>query len=221
MLAINKTGLNKFLIELGYSRTELKKTSEFGKSKNALAAVNAGFFNRDKGGSVTYLEVHDSVINKSISAKEKWGKSNSLMNGAFIITKRNAVKIERARRESYYEKSKREKAVLITGPVLLLNYEKVKLPDVDFVKKRHPRTIAALTKDKIVFIVIDGRSKNADGMSLIEVQNFLAGLGIKDAVNFDGGGSTTMWLRNKGIINSPSDASGERIVANAVLIQKR
>lgn len=221
LLAIHKNYLAKFRIALGYSKTELKKTSEFGKNKNALAAINAGFFNRDKGGSVTYLEVNDSVINRSTPANKKWGKSNSLMNGAFIITNKNKIKIETARRENYYEKSKREKAVLLTGPLLLLNSQKVKLPDVDFVNKRHPRTCAGLTKDRVVFITIDGRSKEAEGMNLFEVQNFLTKFGFTDAINFDGGGSTTMWLRNKGIINSPSDTSGERPVANVVLIQEK
>ena len=43
---------------------------------------------------------------------------------------------------------------------------------------------------------------------------------IMDAINLDGGGSTTMWIKGKGVINFPSDASGERPVSNVLLIIK-
>jgi exopolysaccharide biosynthesis protein len=42
-----------------------------------------------------------------------------------------------------------------------------------------------------------------------------------DAINLDGGGSTTMWLKNKGIVNHPSDREGERPVSDAFLIIKQ
>jgi exopolysaccharide biosynthesis protein len=74
------------------------------------------------------------------------------------------------------------------------------------------------TKKSILFITIDGRMEKADGMSLVEAQKYLYDLGCIDAINLDGGGSTTMWTKNKGVVNKPSDKDGERPVANAVLI---
>jgi exopolysaccharide biosynthesis protein len=71
-----------------------------------------------------------------------------------------------------------------------------------------------------MFITIDGRSKQAKGMCLYELQKYLSDLGCTDAINLDGGGSTTMWTINKGVVNSPSDKSGERPVANALIILK-
>jgi exopolysaccharide biosynthesis protein len=70
----------------------------------------------------------------------------------------------------------------------------------------------------VIFITIDGRNKEAEGMNLFEVQNFLLNIGCVDAINLDGGGSTTMWTKEKGIINFPSDSSGERPVSNTLLI---
>ena len=51
----------------------------------AVAAINGGFFNMDDGGSVTYFEVDDSVINTTRSPTLKWGISDSIRNGAIIL----------------------------------------------------------------------------------------------------------------------------------------
>jgi exopolysaccharide biosynthesis protein len=69
-----------------------------------------------------------------------------------------------------------------------------------------------------MLICIDGRTEEAEGMSFIETQQYLFDLGCIDAINLDGGGSTTMWTKNKGVINNPSNDYGERSVANSILI---
>jgi exopolysaccharide biosynthesis protein len=43
-------------------------------------------------------------------------------------------------------------------------------------------------------------------------------LGIANGVNLDGGGSATMWIAGRGIVNHPTDSAGERPVSNAVVI---
>ena len=50
------------------------------------------------------------------------------------------------------------------------------------------------TEESVVFITIDGRKNEAEGMSLMEAQEFLLTIGCIDAINLDGGGSTTMWI---------------------------
>jgi exopolysaccharide biosynthesis protein len=40
-------------------------------------------------------------------------------------------------------------------------------------------------------------------------------------INLDGGGSTTMWLKGMGVVNHPSDKTGERTVANALVIKNK
>ena len=218
LLVLQKESYDKFSVEFDYSQTDLKTTSSFAKSENAVAAVNGGFFNMDAGGSVTYLEINDTVISRTRDPKLKWGISGSIMNGAIVITNDFDITIQAVRTEEYYESSKEESAVLVTGPLLLLNSEIMKLPDTKFVNNRHPRTCLCTSKESVVFITVDGRKKEAKGMSLIEVQKFLLTIGCIDAINLDGGGSTTMWTKNKGIVNYPSDKSGERPVSNALLI---
>lgn len=88
-----------------------------------------------------------------------------------------------------------------------------------FTYSRHPRTAIGFSRDstKIYFITVDGRQASSVGMTLDELANFMLTLGIWHAVNLDGGGSTTMVVRGK-VVNSPSDATGERSVSNAILV---
>jgi exopolysaccharide biosynthesis protein len=95
--------------------------------------------------------------------------------------------------------------VLVTGPLLLINSEIMKLPNLDLVNKRHPRICLCETNKSVIFITIDGRNIEAEGMDLIEVQKFLLNIDCVDAINLDEGGSTTMWTKEKSIVNFPSD----------------
>lgn len=90
----------------------------------------------------------------------------------------------------------------------------------NFSTTRHPRTAIGYSRDeKTLFLVtVDGRQPNFSiGMSLPELANFMIQLGCYQALNLDGGGSTTMVIGEK-VINSPSDPTGERAVANALVI---
>ncbi|MDQ3374626.1 MAG: phosphodiester glycosidase family protein, partial [Acidobacteriota bacterium] len=90
-----------------------------------------------------------------------------------------------------------------------------------FVETRHPRTAVAKLKDgKFLMITVDGRQKESVGMNLNELAALLLELGAVNAMNLDGGGSTTMFLDGK-VVNKPSDKEGERKVSDAILIFPR
>lgn len=85
-----------------------------------------------------------------------------------------------------------------------------------FSKKRHPRTAVGVTQDgDLWWIAIDGRQKISDGATLEETAMIMRKLGCVDAINLDGGGSTTMNLLGL-TVNRPSDGA-ERPVANGVV----
>ncbi len=88
-----------------------------------------------------------------------------------------------------------------------------------FNNARHPRTFVGLSDDsmKVYLCTVDGRQSTSLGMNFTEMANFLLTLGIKDAFNLDGGGSTTMVVRGQ-VVNSPSDPGGERSVANTLQV---
>lgn len=89
-----------------------------------------------------------------------------------------------------------------------------------FSTTKHPRTAIGFSKDKniIYMATVDGRQPAISiGHSLTELAQYMKELGAWDAMNLDGGGSTTMWVRGE-VVNKPSDATGPRTVTNALLL---
>ncbi len=90
-----------------------------------------------------------------------------------------------------------------------------------FVETRHPRTAVAKLKDgKFLMLTVDGRSESSGGIGLQDLAEYLLSLGAIDAMNLDGGGSTTMFLDGK-VVNHPSDKDGERKISDAILVTPR
>lgn len=91
-----------------------------------------------------------------------------------------------------------------------------------FAEARHPRTVIGTHPDGSVWLAtVDGRQPQFSvGMTLVEVRALAGRLGLSDALNLDGGGSTTMWV-DGGIVNQPSDPTGPRKVSDALLVTAR
>lgn len=83
------------------------------------------------------------------------------------------------------------------------------------------RTGAGITDDgKLILIVCDGRGSNDSvGYTCPELADKFISLGCVDAFNLDGGGSSCM-VGPEGVLNKPSDASGERPVVSCILISE-
>ena len=87
------------------------------------------------------------------------------------------------------------------------------------VEHRHPRTaIGVLGDGRILLIVVDGRQPpHSLGMTIAELAMELQRLGAVEAMNLDGGGSSTMVVAGR-VVNLPSDETGERPVASALVL---
>ncbi len=92
----------------------------------------------------------------------------------------------------------------------------------DEVLGTNPRTAIGFNKDntEMIMVTIDGRNKNYVGVKQTELAEIMLGLGAYNAVNMDGGGSTTMgvdFLKNSNVtvVNIPSDGR-ERKIASGV-----
>ncbi|KNF09683.1 exopolysaccharide biosynthesis protein [Gottschalkia purinilytica] len=90
------------------------------------------------------------------------------------------------------------------------------------IKGNHPRTAIGMSKDKkqLIMLTIDGRDKTFQGVSQDVLADMMIAFGAHDAINFDGGGSTTMAVKTREnnlpvLVNNPSDGS-ERKVINGV-----
>jgi hypothetical protein len=111
------------------------------------------------------------------------------------------------------------------GPRLVHNgevhvdYESEKMGR-SFSETLHPRTAVGISADgsTLYLVVVDGRQPRLSvGVGLEELARYMRDLGCAEAINFDGGGSSTMVVRGE-VVNSPSDRLGPRTVANALLV---
>ena len=95
-----------------------------------------------------------------------------------------------------------------------------------FAEGRHPRTMIGDAADGTIWLVtVDGRQPQLSvGMTLEELRALAHRLGLVNALNLDGGGSTTMSVREGGrttVVNSPSDLAGPRKVSDALIVMPR
>jgi len=87
-----------------------------------------------------------------------------------------------------------------------------------FAAARHPRSAIGFNDDRIWIVAVDGRREGySAGMTLPELTRVFEGLGAREALNLDGGGSTVMVVDGR-VVSRPSDPTGEREVVNALLL---
>ena len=86
---------------------------------------------------------------------------------------------------------------------------------------RHPRSALGFNEDKLFLIAVDGRQPGYSmGMTLYDMGRFFSELGIKHAINFDGGSSSTLWALGK-VVNSPAHGYERRIFNIAMIRAKK
>lgn len=108
----------------------------------------------------------------------------------------------------------------ITGNAFLVRGGKIKAVDD---REMHPRTAIGIDRDAktLLFLVVDGRQKFSRGYTMVELAKKMIELGAEEALNLDGGGSSTMMAKGRGgllkVINRPSDGF-QRSVANGIEI---
>ena len=106
------------------------------------------------------------------------------------------------------------------SPILIDGKPTERLDD----RVRAPRSAVGASKDgeHMFLVTVDGRQRDSVGATLLELSDLLKQMGIDDAVNLDGGGSSTMVFQEDGgkashvtIVNDPSDSSA-RLVPNGI-----
>jgi len=186
--------------------TPKKYTVEkFGEKVDALVAINGGYhgFNSpEQRGPITKLQIDDQVIvqynNLTILAQNGLGQQHvdSILS---IDASRHDLSIGHVESSSY----------IYSGPLLLQNGIKTNV-DSKWGNVRNPRTVVCTRDDRVLFIIVDGRRQGEGvmGMTLTEVQSLLVDIQCENAINMDGGGSTTMYIKGLGIVNTPRSSDG-------------
>lgn len=185
---------------------------------NSLAAVNGSFFDMRRGNSVCYLKKDDEVCDTTRNGDSKLNGAVIIENGAMLVQRWDRA-VEKDYADEYPDRD-----VLVSGPILIENGAMADIPSRKgaFSTTHHPRTGVAVRADgKILLVTADGRQPGvAEGMSLDSFAHLFKCLGATDALNLDGGGSTTAWVSHLpygGVVNKPS---GKRLrrVANIIYV---
>ena len=182
-----------------------------------LYRVNGVFGFKDaKGRNMVIAQCPDSVNYASVTRKMK----SAMATGPLLILDDEIVVPELMGDRADGENVAAMKAEQAAGSKIRTHYT-----SAQFYDRRHPRT--AIGKDdsgNIYLVVIDGRFKGkADGASIFETAYICHLLGMTDAINLDGGGSSALWAGETGVINHPRDNrkfdhEGERSVPNLVVV---
>ena len=187
----------------------LDETSDMARRSGATAAINGGFFSKEKQAQGVFR-----IAGQDLGAP-------AAARPAAMALAAGVPQLLRDPNGQFEGVSD----VLAAGPMLVVDGAIPAAPKWN--ADRHPRSAIGTTADgRILLVVVDGRAKEAAGMTMGELAATMLQLGCEQALNLDGGGSTTLWcagVQGHGIVNHPCDdkrfdAAGERAVANAVLV---
>lgn len=196
--------------------------SRIGKEVGAAFVLNAGYFDMKNLTSAVYFRVGDEVYGQTHPNEA------SRVDGviAFKDKKGRKVLIAKSDTTQYDEVAGKCHTVLATGPTLIIKDEIIASPLIQnsFYSGRHPRTAFGTDiNGNIYMVVIDGRFPGqADGATIWETARICKLLGMTDASNLDGGGSSAIWNSKDGVISHPSDNKkfnhkGERKIPNMIV----
>ncbi|MDZ7633569.1 MAG: phosphodiester glycosidase family protein [Bacteroidales bacterium] len=178
-------------------------TSAFAVQEKAIVAVNATFFNMQEGYNVHYVKVDDTIV--ATTDEKEFG----IRATGIFTAEGEAADISQWGPEREDAGVVSAEDAIVSGPLLIDDSVDLPLDSINFNANRHPRTMVGITgSGHLLLVVVDGRQPGyADGMSLYELRALAHSLGCKDALNLDGGGSTTLVVAGHGIngvVNRPS-----------------
>ena len=213
--SVIKVDLNTPNVEVKPVRSNgCQTTSQLAQSVGAVAAINGGYFDGTCG-SVSLLKIDGRFYNSNarsrsaigffqngtpaidwIAAGQDWPAVYHALGGLSRLATAGAVDVQWERDSATY----------------------------GFTHYRNPRTAVGIgDNQELIMATLDGRTSAGLGVSLFDMAQWLVWLGTNDALNLDGGGSTTLWTHTEGVVNYPSDNgladhNGQRGVANILAV---
>lgn len=232
-ISVVKFSLDKFSIRPNLP-DEVTTTSEQGAWCRADFAINACFWAVKKGVPTTYIKVNG----KPLAESHKSGLPR--VNGLLLMHKDRIEVVPSCAMPKYEGLVEDCNNVIACGPVLIddgkrqsythitSSQEKSLQRKIPFFLRRHPRSaVGCNAKGEVFLVVVDGRAKGrAEGATIEELTDICEWLGMTEALNLDGGGSSALWSKKYGVLNHPCDNrtfdhEGERKVMSTLVVVKR
>lgn len=202
--------LKTALAENTYGRNITSTTSETAEEHGAVLAINGDYYGSRESGYV----IRNGVVYRNTAS------GNDVLcimaDGSFMIVSSSEYTTDELVEMGVWQ-------AFCFGPGLVENgLVTVDSDDeVGRAKASNPRTaIGIIDENHYVFVVSDGRTEESEGLSLLELAEFMQSLGVETAYNLDGGGSSTMYFMGE-IVNNPTTSGrkiSEREVSDIVYI---
>ncbi len=183
-------------------------TSDWG--KYSPYAPKSGWNALIRGGSVIKISANPIELNDDdivFSADRQTIRTLASMNNIKLEIELN-------------DEIKSAKHVIGAGPYLVRDgqiYVDSKTQKLGSITGKNPRSAIGFDeKGTLIIVTVDGREKASVGMTLTELASLMKSLGCKQAMNFDGGSSSTMYVNGK-VVNSAVGREGIS-VSNALAI---
>ncbi|MGL5206108.1 MAG: phosphodiester glycosidase family protein [Acidaminococcaceae bacterium] len=225
-LIINQAGQAKIIPGLSYAGQAVGKNGKVAeitginreRQANDLILYNS-FYGVSTGSNSFGREVRiekGKVTEISVSGNMTLRPGSIVLSGhgpaaEFLKTLKIGSRME-VRQTLEQAEADKAKHVIGAGPLLVRNgkvsvsAQEEQFP-ADIAVGRAPRTAIGVKADgSILLVVAEGRSEDSAGLTLNELAAYMVKLGAREAMNFDGGGSSEMVLNRK-VMNNPSDGS--------------
>lgn len=193
-----------------YGRNITEKTSVTASNHNAVLAINGDYYGAQERGIV----IRNGIVYRSTPA----GKDLLciLSDGSMQIIADRTYPADELIEKGVWQAFCFGPALIRDGQIAVDAHDEVGKAMVS-----NPRTaIGLIDSNHFVFVVSDGRTRQSEGLSLLELARFMQDLGVRTAYNLDGGGSSTMYFNGQ-VINNPTSTGriSERSVSDIVYIQ--
>ena len=213
---------------------QVTKVSETATARGASFAINACYWNTSTGKAITLIKSGGEILSTT------YNSNYPRVNGLLYMYDDHIEIAQSYDYPNYPGLIDDCDEVIACGPVLLDDGKRVSYDHITestdeslqskipFFINRHPRSVIGRNANgEAYFVVVDGRSEgNAEGATIAELTQICAWLGMTEAMNLDGGGSSTLWCAERGVINHPSDNGkfdheGERKVLSTIIAKQR
>ena len=219
MVSIAKYSSSEFCTMIYDKEHSTMGTNGLAAEAGATVAINGSYFNMSNLTSCTALWLYGAEVATTVS--DEFARCNGIIgfkDGNFTIetygSSTPAAKL--AAWGELYD------GFIACGPILRRNGRSVdaNVGGEGFYGP-HPRTMLGKCADGTVYMVVmEGRMEGASGFSTANMVSLAEDLNMTDAINLDGGGSSTLWVNGAGVINRPSGGS-VRTVPNIIIATPR